>query len=428
MGNTSYYPQVVLKAGRESAVIRRHPWVFSGALAERGSPRRAGRGKAAAGVPEAGGLTDGQLVEILSSSGEYLATGHYFNSSIAVKILSFRQRRIDRDFWLEAIGKAVDLRKFLGLLGSSTTTAYRLVNGEGDLLPGLIADRYGKVVVIQLQQSGLRQHRDDIATAIKQLLGQDSELYFKTASGSETEPSEINAISSATLEPGQDSARDIVISDSNVVIENSHRFLVDWVRGQKTGFFLDQRDNRQLLSSYAEGKEVLNAFCYTGGFSVYALAGGARRVVSVDSSSGALLMLKRNLALNFSSSKIENTHEAIQEDCFDYLKGIAGLFDLIVLDPPAFAKHKKAIDGARRGYEAINHAAISAVRSSGMIFTFSCSQLIDRDHFRDIISVATAKSKRVVRILHQLTAAPCHPIQPGHREGEYLKGLVLFVE
>jgi 23S rRNA (cytosine1962-C5)-methyltransferase len=390
--------RLFLKKGREESLRRFHPWVFSGAIARY-------EGKA----------EEGDVVEVVSHDGDFLAAGHYQNGSITVRILAFTPCAVDAAFWEDMLRKARALRT--AALHSADTTAYRLVHGEGDNLPGLIIDIYGNTAVLQAHSIGMFRARADIVAALRKIYGEQlSAVYDK---------------SSATLA----STANAAVADSylyraetseNIALENGYRFAVDWEQGQKTGFFLDQRDNRQLLSHYVKDRAVLNLFCYTGGFSVYALGGGAAKVCSVDSSQRAVELANRNVALNFSSAA---PHEAIAADAFDFLRRTElNAYNAMVLDPPAFAKHKNALHNALQAYKRLNAAAFSRIASGGIIFTFSCSQVVGKTDFRNAVFSAAAMAGRNVRILHQLTQPADHPINIYHPEGEYLKGLVLYVE
>ncbi|MBN2812808.1 MAG: class I SAM-dependent rRNA methyltransferase [Bacteroidales bacterium] len=392
------FVKVVLKPGKEQSVRRLHPWIFSGAIRKiHGNP------------------AEGEVVEVFSADSEFLAMGHYQIGSIAVRIFSFQQVKPDTDFWNDKISKAFAVRQSLQLAGNENTTVYRLVHGEGDGMPGLIVDYYNGLVVMQTHSIGMFLIRDQLAAAISKLYGpalksiydkSENTLPFKANTGAK------NGFISGDLARVE-------------VQENGYRFLIDVTTGQKTGFFIDQRDNRQLLKHYAAGKEVLNMFCYTGGFSVYALGGGAARVDSVDSSEQAMELTRQNVEANDMNN---GRHNAITADAFGYLSDIKDTYDLIVLDPPAFAKHQDALNNALQAYKRMNAKAIEQIRSGGIIFTFSCSQVVSRENFRKAVFAAAANTGRHVRILHQLTQPPDHPVSIYHPEGEYLKGLVLQVE
>ena len=392
------YCKVFLKPKKEESLLRFHPWVFSGAI------------QAIEGEP-----AEGDLVEIYDAGKRYLATGHYQIGSIAVRILSFGRRPIDAGFWQERIGIAYELRRSLGLTASAHNDTYRLVHGEGDNLPGLVIDMYAHTAVMQAHSVGMHMARHEIADALKNIVGPQLEnIYYK---------------SEATLPYKADlGAEDGYLYGGEVediALENGLRFYVDWQKGQKTGFFVDQRENRRLLEHYAAGRSVLNMFCYTGGFSFYAMRGGARLVHSVDSSAKAISLTTRNVGLNFPH---DPRHEAYAEDAFKYLERMGNNYDLIILDPPAFAKHKNVLRNALQGYRKLNAIAFEKIKPGGILFTFSCSQVVNKENFRLAVFSAAAQSGRSVRILHQLTQPADHPVNIYHPEGEYLKGLVLYVE
>lgn len=393
----SVYPRIILKPNKTEALERFHPWVFSGAIQRmEGNP------------------TEGDVVEVYSNAGKYLATGHYQAGSIAVRVLDFGQRTIDRSFLQEKLIKAWELRKKLGLWGQSDTTMFRLVHGEGDQLPGLIIDYYQGLFVIQCHSLGFYLMRQTISDVlVDTLLHEVKAIYNK---------SETTLPFKAPATPG-----DEYLYGSRQALQAKEwglSYHIDVEGGQKTGFFVDQRDNRALLAYYSEGRDVLNAFSYTGGFTLSALQGGAIHVDSLDSSQKAIDLLEKNLALNFSEN---GTHTSYCEDAFDFLNKMPRQYDLIVLDPPAFAKHHDVLDRALRGYRTINQKAISHLPPGGILFTFSCSQAVSRDDFRKTLFSAAAMAKRPVKILHQLTQPPDHPIDIYHPEGEYLKGLVLEI-
>jgi 23S rRNA (cytosine1962-C5)-methyltransferase len=390
--------RLFLKKGREESLRRFHPWVFSGAVARR-------EGQAA----------EGDVVEVYTHDGIFLAIGHYQEGSITVRVLSFRPRAIDAAFWEAALRKARALRE--AAIPTAGTTAYRLVHGEGDNLPGLIIDIYGSTAVLQAHAIGMFRARHAVVDALRKIYGaQLVAVYDKSAA----------TLVSKENETTPDSYLYRAGEAENIILENGYRFAVDWEKGQKTGFFLDQRDNRQLLSHYAGGRSVLNLFCYTGGFSVYAMGGGAARVHAVDSSQRAIDLANENMALN---STCAAPHEAFATDAFDFLQASAHhAYDLMVLDPPAFAKHKGALHNALQAYKRLNAAAFSRIMPGGIVFTFSCSQVVGKIDFRHAVFSAAAISGRPIRILHQLTQPADHPINIYHPEGEYLKGLVLQVE
>ena len=387
--------QVYLKRGKEESLRRFHPWVFSGAIHHADE-----------------GIGEGEVVRVLMADGSFIATGHYQQGSIAVRVLSFSDVAIDDTFWHERLTQALEARQAIGLVDNPQTTAYRLVHGEGDMLPGLIIDIYGQTAVMQAHSIGMHLQRHQIAQQLMETMqGRIKHIYYK----SET------TLSFMELENG------FIIggSDENTALENGLRFYADWVRGQKTGFFVDQRENRALLEHYAHGRKVLNMFCYTGGFSFYAMRGGAQLVHSVDSSAKAIELTRRNVELNFPN---DPRHEAFCEDAFRYLEKMPESYDLIILDPPAFAKHRGALHNALKGYTRLNAKAFEKIAPGGILFTFSCSQVVTKDHFRNAVFTAAAQARRSVRILHQLHQPADHPINIYHPEGEYLKGLVLYVE
>lgn len=387
-----------LKRGKEESLKRYHPWIFSGAIASM------------SGQP-----AEGEIVEVTDSEGRYLATGHYQIGSITVRALSFERRPIDRDFWYSRLHEAWLMRRAIGVSGRPDNDIYRLVHGEGDRLPGLVIDVYGRTAVMQAHSVGMHLVREEIASALREATdGEVENVYYK---------SETTLPYKAGLE--QENGFLIGGDNGNVATEYGLRFHIDWLRGQKTGFFVDQRENRRLLERYAAGRKVLNMFCYTGGFSVYALRGGASAVHSVDSSAKAIDLTRANVALNFDGN---NRHEAFAEDAFRFLSHADDTYDLIVLDPPAFAKHKDALRNALKGYTRLNAIAFEKIRKGGILFTFSCSQAVNKDQFRMAVFTAAAQSGRHVRILHQLHQPADHPVNIYHPEGEYLKGLVLYVE
>ena len=386
--------QIFLKRGKEESLLRFHPWIFSGAIHHADE-----------------GIQEGETVRVVDSQGNFIAIGHYQMGSIAVRVLSFRDVAIDEAFWNARLSSALQMRKVIGLVGSPDNDTYRLVHGEGDHLPGLIIDVYGRTAVMQAHSIGMHLCRKTIAEQLAVVMKDHIDnVYYK----------------SETTLPFMEPENGFLIggSDDNIGIENGLRFRVDWLRGQKTGFFVDQRENRSLLEHYAKGRKVLNMFCYTGGFSVYAMRGGATLVHSVDSSAKAIELTRSNVALNFPDDK---RHEAFCEDAFKYLDTIDA-YDLIILDPPAFAKHRGALHNALKGYTRLNQKAFEKIPSGGILFTFSCSQVVTKDHFRNAVFTAAALAKRKVRILHQLHQPADHPINIYHPEGEYLKGLVLYVE
>ncbi|MBF1384012.1 class I SAM-dependent rRNA methyltransferase [Prevotella aurantiaca] len=402
------YKKIVLKKGKEESLLRKHPWVFSGAILK---------------LDET--LEEGELVQVYTHNGNFIGVGHFQIGSITVRILSFSDVPIDADFWQSRLKAAWAVREAIGVIrpegdGASTTgetvnTTYRLVHGEGDNLPGLIVDVYGTTCVLQAHSVGMHVSRFAIADALRAVMDEKIDsIYYK---------SETTLPFKAEL--GQENGFLYGDTDNNIAIENGLKFHIDWLRGQKTGFFIDQRENRSLLEYYAKGRSVLNMFCYTGGFSVYAMRGGAKMVHSVDSSAKAVELTNENIALNFPG---DNRHAAICEDAFKYLDDNDGKYDLIVLDPPAFAKHRSALKNGLRGYTRLNVKGFERIKKGGILFTFSCSQVVTKENFRQAVFTAAAQAGRKVRILHQIHQPADHPINIYHLEGEYLKGLVLYVE
>ena len=420
---------IILRRGKEESLGRFHPWIFSGAIhhAEGGSK-----------------LEEGDIVEVFSSDGRFLAIGHWQIGSIAVRVLTFKKQPINQAFWQKRLSAALDVRKAIGVAGREDNDIYRLVHGEGDNLPGLVIDMYGSTAVMQAHSVGMHVCRNELAQALKEVMGEqlkaiyyksETTLPFKAQLGQENgflykEASEEEVLNSKSSSCKCD----------DIAHENGLAFHIDWLKGQKTGFFVDQRDNRALVEHYAKGRKVLNMFCYTGGFSVYALRGGAELVHSVDSSAKAVELVEANVELNFPG---DNRHEAFAEDAFKFMEQaplqeeemVNGKlsngkwpYDLIILDPPAFAKHKDALHNALRGYTKLNAKAFEMIQPGGILFTFSCSQAVNKDQFRTAVFTAAAIARRKVRILHQLHQPADHPINIYHPEGEYLKGLVLWVE
>ena len=387
-----------LRRGKSESLKRFHPWVFSGAIA-------GANGK----------LNEGDVVRIVSNENELMGYGHYQIGSIAVRMLTFREEKIDHAFWVTRLSEALRLRKALQLTGRADNNIYRLVHGEGDRLPGLVIYVYGKTAVMQAHSVGMHMSREQIADAlIEASEGLIENVYYKSET---TLPFKADLHQENGFLRGHD--------EGNVAVENGLKFHIDWLRGQKTGFFVDQRENRSLLEHYAKGRNVLNMFCYTGGFSVYAMRGGANLVHSVDSSAKAIDLTRANAEMNFPG---DARHEAFAEDAFKFLEQAGSNYDLIVLDPPAFAKHKDALPRALKGYTRLNAIAFRKIKPGGIVFTFSCSQAVNKDQFRLAVFTAAAQSGRHVRILHQLHQPADHPINIYHPEGEYLKGLVLEVE
>ncbi|MBR4311964.1 MAG: class I SAM-dependent rRNA methyltransferase [Bacteroidaceae bacterium] len=398
------YNTVHLKKGKEESLGRFHPWVFSGAIHH------------IDGTPE-----EGDVVRVVSADGKFLAVGHIQIGSIAVRVLSFEDITIDGCFWKQRLAAAYDVRKSIFPQWSKgngqLTNAFRLVHGEGDGLPGLVIDVYDRTAVMQAHSVGMHVSRNEIAEALAEVLdGIVDNIYYK---------SETTLAYKASEDGGNGFLKGGLATASDIATENGLKFHVDWLGGQKTGFFVDQRENRALLERYSHGRKVLNMFCYTGGFSFYAMRGGAELVHSVDSSSRAIDITRANVELNFPG---DARHEAYAEDAFKYLDRMGDQYDLIILDPPAFAKHKDALRNALMGYRKLNAKAFEKIRPGGILFTFSCSQVVTKDNFRTAVFTAAAMSGRRVRILHQLTQPADHPVSIYHPEGEYLKGLVLYVE
>lgn len=392
------YKNVYLKRGKEESLKRFHPWIFSGAIHHADE-----------------GIEEGEIVRVITADGAFIAVGHYQIGSIAVRVLSFHDECIDISFWRASLESALQMRIAVGIADSPQNNTYRLVHGEGDNLPGLVIDCYGDTAVMQAHSVGMHVSRMDICEALVQVMGNRiKNVYYK---------SETTLPFKADL--GQENGFIYGNTNENTAVENGLRFHVDWLKGQKTGFFVDQRENRTLLEHYSKGKRVLNMFCYTGGFSVYAMRGEAELVHSVDSSAKAIELTKKNVKLNFPG---DMRHEAFCEDAFKYLDANDAKYDLIVLDPPAFAKHRGALHNALKGYTRLNVKGLQRIKKGGILFTFSCSQVVTKDHFRNAVFTAAAQAGRRVRILHQLHQPADHPINIYHPEGEYLKGLVLYVE
>ena len=392
------YKTVHLKKGKEESLKRFHPWIFSGAIHHLDED-----------------ISEGEIVRVVTFMGDFIAIGHYQIGSIAVRVLSFQDIHVDETFWETRLGSALVMRRGIGMADNPQNNTYRLVHGEGDNLPGLIIDCYGKTAVMQAHSVGMHNNRFDICKALIKIMGDRIEqVYYK---------SETTLPYKAEL--GQENGFIHGSTEEDVAIENGLKFHVDWLKGQKTGFFIDQRENRSLLEHYAKGRSVLNMFCYTGGFSVYAMRGQAKLVHSVDSSAKAVELTNQNIALNFPQ---DTRHEAFCEDAFKYLDTHDGKYDLIVLDPPAFAKHRSTLRNALKGYTRLNVKGFQQIKSGGILFTFSCSQVVTKEQFRNAVFTAAAQAGRKVRILHQLHQPADHPINIYHPEGEYLKGLVLYVE
>jgi 23S rRNA (cytosine1962-C5)-methyltransferase len=387
--------QIQLKCGKEESLLRYHPWVFSGAIQRIETD-----------------IQEGDVVRVVNAGGEFAAVGHYQQGSIAVRVLTFDDEPIDDAFWFHRLESAYAMRKSIGLADAQQTNCFRLVHGEGDLLPGLIIDVYDKTAVMQAHSIGMHLCRKAIADQLVKVMGSRvKHVYYK----------------SETTLPYMEPENGFLYGgcDDNIAEENGLNFYVDWLHGQKTGFFVDQRENRALLERYAAGKKVLNMFCYTGGFSFYAMRGGAELVHSVDASQKAVELTNCNIALNFPGDK---RHEAFCDDAFSFLDKSEQQYDLVILDPPAFAKHRAALHNALKGYIRLNQKAFQKIQPGGILFTFSCSQVVSKDHFRNAVFTAAVQAHRKVRILHQLHQPADHPVNIYHPEGEYLKGLVLYVE
>src|SRR5574344_729126 len=392
------YRQIYLKKGKEESLNRFHPWIFSGAIHHTDE-----------------GIEEGEIVRVITASGNFIAVGHYQIGSITVRVLSFRDIIIDGDFFKSRLASALQMRLAIDIADNANNNTYRLVHGEGDNLPGLVIDCYGKTAVMQAHSVGMHVCREMICKALVEVMGNRIEnIYYK---------SETTLPYKAEL--GQENGFLYGGDADNIALENGLKFHIDWLKGQKTGFFVDQRENRSLLEKYSKGKSVLNMFCYTGGFSVYAMRGGAKEVHSVDSSAKAIDLTNQNVEMNFPGDK---RHAAFCEDAFKYMDDHDQKYDLIILDPPAFAKHRSAIRNALKGYTRLNVKAFEKIKHGGILFTFSCSQVVTKDNFRNAVFTAAAITGRKVRILHQLHQPADHPINIYHPEGEYLKGLVLYVE
>lgn len=392
------YSKIILKSGKDQSLKRFHPWVFSGAIKKTEGP-----------------LTEGNIVSVHANNGEFLGIGHYQIGSIAVRVFSFQEVAIDEHFWKEKLQKAYQLRVDLGLTNHPDTNVYRLVHAEGDGLPGLVIDFYNGTAVFQMHSIGMYMIRNELANYLKEIMGDQLKAVY--------DKSEKTLPFKADIEPRDGFLYGDTVA--GVVSEYGNLFKVDWEEGQKTGFFIDQRENRYLLQQYSKDRNVLNMFCYTGGFSFFAMRGGACSVHSVDASGKAIDLTRENVELNYPN---DPRHKASVADAFEFLKDIKDQYDVIVLDPPAFAKHREALSRALQGYKRINARAFEQIRPGGIVFTFSCSQVVSKEKFRETVFSAAAISGRTVRILHQLNQPADHPINIYHPEGEYLKGLVLYVE
>lgn len=392
------YPKVILKSGKDQSVRRYHPWIFSGAIKK-----------------IIGNVNEGDLVIVTDNKDEFLAIGHYQIGSIAVRIVSFEEKTIDTDFWKEKIKKAYDLRKTFGLAENENNNVYRLVHAEGDGMPGLIIDYYNGTAVLQMHSIGMYLNREHFIEALKEIYGENLKAVYDKSEATIPFKSEIEAKNGYLFGS----------SVEKVVLEYGNKFKVNWEEGQKTGFFIDQRENRKLLAEYSKDRSVLNVFGYTGGFSVYAMKGGAKEVHSVDSSKKAIDLTNQNIELNFEDT---SRHKAFAVDAFEFLNDIDNKYDLIILDPPAFAKHQNVLHNALQGYKRLNAKAIEKIKPGGILFTFSCSQVVSKENFRKTIFTAAANTGRNVRILHQLSQPIDHPVNIYHPESEYLKGLVVYVD
>jgi len=392
------YPKVVLKSGKDQSVRRYHPWIFSGAIKK-----------------IYGNVNEGDLVAVFDNKDEFLALGHYQIGSIAIRIISFEDIKIDKDFWKKKINSAYKLRKEFGLAENENNNVYRLVHAEGDGLPGLIIDFYDGTAVLQMHSIGMFLNKEHIIEALKDIYGDRLTAVYDKSESTIPFKSDIKATN------GYDYGE----SGNKVVLEYGNKFKINWEEGQKTGFFIDQRENRKLLAEYSKGKSVLNVFGYTGGFSVCAMKGGAKLVHSVDSSKKAIDLTNENIELNFEDT---SRHDAFAVDAFEFLNDIDNKYDVIILDPPAFAKHHNVLHNALQGYKRLNAKAIEKIKPGGLLFTFSCSQVVSKENFRKTIFVAAANTGRNVRILHQLNQPIDHPVNIYHPESEYLKGLVVYVE
>lgn len=392
------YKNIYLKRGKEESLKRFHPWIFSGAIHHMDED-----------------MEEGETVRVITPSGDFIAVGHWQKGTIAVRVLSFDDVAIDETFWEDRMASALRMRKSMGIADNPRNNTYRLVHGEGDCLPGLVIDCYGLTAVVQAHSVGMHVCRHQICDALLKVMGERiKNVFYK---------SETTLPFKAELD--HEKGFLYGCTNDNTAVENGLKFHIDWLRGQKTGFFVDQRENRSLLERYSKGRSVLNMFCYTGGFSVYAMRGGAKLVHSVDSSAKAIELTKLNVGMNFPG---DGRHEAYCDDAFKFLDSHDDKYDLIVLDPPAFAKHRSALHNALKGYIRLNVKGFERIKHGGVLFTFSCSQAVSKENFRNAVFTAAAQANRIVRILHQLHQPADHPINIYHPEGEYLKGLVLYVE
>jgi 23S rRNA (cytosine1962-C5)-methyltransferase len=390
------YRQIILAKGKEQTFFRKHPWIFSGAIKQKDA-----------------NLSDGEIVEVLSYEHKFLGIGHYQDGSISIRVISYEPAEINTDFWLSKLQKAYNYRKSIGLVDQADMNAYRLVFGEADEMPGLVIDFYNNNLVIQCHAIGMHLSIKEIAEGLKSIYGDTLETIYDKSVES------LPATYASTIKNGFIYGS----NESTTIQEYGNKFLIDWVKGQKTGFFIDQRESRKLLAHYSKGKKVLNTFCYTGGFSVYASLAGASMVHSVDVSKPAIELTKKNAELN----KLTN-HESYAVDTFDFFKTSDMDYDVIVLDPPAFAKSRKVTHNAVIGYKRLNSEAFKRMKSGGIVFTFSCSQVISKELFFNTIVSAAIDAKKTIKVLHYLSQPADHPINMHFLEGEYLKGLVLWVE
>ncbi|QIA08744.1 class I SAM-dependent rRNA methyltransferase [Draconibacterium halophilum] len=397
---TKEFVKVVLKSGKDQSLLRFHPWVFSGAI------------KKMYGTP-----AEGDLVKVYSNKDQFLGIGHFQVGSIAIRIVSFEEIEPDYDFWKSKIESAWNLRKKLGFENNAETNVFRLIHAEGDGMPGLVVDFYNGTAVMQMHSIGMYLIREELVKAMQEVMGDQLKAVYNKSE--KTLPFKADVKSEDGYLFGSPE------TSGNEVLEYGLRFKVDWEKGQKTGFFVDQRENRKLVQDYSKDRDVLNMFCYTGGFSFYAMQGGAKSVHSVDASAKAIDLTDENVELNFPG---DERHKSTVVDGFEYLKDIQDKYDLIILDPPAFAKHRKTLPQALKGYKRINTRAFEQIRKGGILFTFSCSQVVSKEKFREAVFSAAAIAGRKVRILHQMSQPVDHPVNIYHPEGEYLKGLVLYVE
>lgn len=390
--------KVVLKSGKDQSVRRYHPWVFSGAIKK-----------------IYGHVNEGDIVDVYDNKNEFLALGHYQVGSIAVRIFSFEQLEVNQEFWAKKIKKAFKMREDLGLFKEGYNNTFRLFHAEGDGIPGLIIDFYNGTAVMQTHSVGVYLMREQIVEALKSAMGEQLKAIYDKSENT------------LPFKAGIEAKNELIYGEpeSKEALEYGNKFLIDWEQGQKTGFFVDQRENRKLLGEMAKGRDVLNMFCYTGGFSVYAMQGGANMVHSVDASARAIDLTNDNIKANFPEA---TNHEAFAVDAFEYMQGIKDKYDLIILDPPAFAKHHNVLHNALQGYKKLNRIALEQIRSGGILFTFSCSQVVSKENFRKMLFTAAANTGRTVKIMHQLSQPLDHPVNIYHPEGEYLKGLVVYVE